>query len=202
MEPRVDVHMLTMNESPAWREACVDSLQGAPIILHTIPGIPGALGQARTAGYLMGTLDLVSFVDPDDLYEPQAFTQLVDALDANPNATLAYTNETLMDSDGKQIGLRELNYDATTHRTDASHVHGLIVMRRSAVQHVLDNTDNTHQRLKSFADWMMTLLVAKQGEVIHLPIVGRHWRQHAKQTHNAIDQVDIRLINKVLNLYM
>jgi len=31
MEPRIDVHLLTLNEPAEWREACIASLDGAPI---------------------------------------------------------------------------------------------------------------------------------------------------------------------------
>ena len=82
MEPRIDVHLLTLNEPAEWREACIASLEDAPIQLHVLPGVPGRIGEARAAGYAQGTLPLVSFVDPDDLYEASAFTQLADALDA------------------------------------------------------------------------------------------------------------------------
>ena len=30
MEPRIDVHLLTLNEPAEWREACIASLDGAP----------------------------------------------------------------------------------------------------------------------------------------------------------------------------
>ena len=80
MEPRIDVHLLTLNEPAEWREACIASLEDAPIQLHVLPGIPGRIGEARAEGYAQGTLPLVSFVDPDDLYEASAFTRLADAL--------------------------------------------------------------------------------------------------------------------------
>ena len=65
MEPRIDVHLLTLNEPAEWRETCIASLEGAPIQLHMLPGIPGRIGEARAAGYAQGNLPLVSFVDPE-----------------------------------------------------------------------------------------------------------------------------------------
>lgn len=178
-QPRIDVHLLTLDEPAAWREACLASLAGALIRLHVLPGIPGRIGEARAAGYARGTLPLVSFVDPDDRYEAGAFAHLADALDACPSAVLAYTDEALIDEQGRPVGVRRLAYSAFQHAHSASHVHGLIVMRRSAVEPVLTRIAD----LDAGAEWLLTRLVARQGSVLHLPLVGRHWRQHPNQHH-------------------
>ncbi|WP_017936963.1 hypothetical protein [Zestomonas thermotolerans] len=177
--PRIDVHILTLDDPTEWREACIASLAGAPIRLHRLPGIRERVGQARAAGFARGTLPLVSFVDPDDRYEAGAFASLADALDAYPSAVLAYTDEALMDEDGRPLGVRRLAYSAFQHAHSASHVHGLIVMRRSAVEPVLTRIAD----LDAGADWWLTRLVARRGGVLHLPLVGRHWRQHPNQRH-------------------
>ena len=192
MEPRIDVHLLTLNEPPEWREGCIASLDGAPIRLHVLPGVPGTIGRARAQGFAQGDLPLVSFVDPDDLYEANAFVQLADALDACPQAVLAYTDEALMDEGGTSMGVRRLAYSRWQHAESASHVHGLIVMRRTAVDAVLaEITDIGH-----YAEWLLTLLVTKRGGCLHLPIVGRHWRQHATQSHRAGDPDAVRRIRQ------
>ena len=195
-QARIDVHLLTLNEPDEWRDACIASLAGAPIRLHVLPGIPGRLGQARAAGYTQGTLPLVSFVDPDDRYEASAFTQLADALDAGPRAVMAYTDETLTDETGRDIAVRRLPYSRQQHVNSASHVHGLIVMRRCAVEAVLQETID----INKFSDWLLTLLVAKGGEVLHLPIIGRHWRQHPGQSHRMGDPEAVRRVRQSLDL--
>jgi hypothetical protein len=197
MEPRIDVHLLTLNEPVDWRDACIASLEGAPIQLHVLPGIPGRIGDARAAGYAQGTLPLVSFVDPDDLYEANAFTQLADALDACPQAVMAYTDEALTDETGRDIAVRRLAYSRWQHANNASHVHGLIVMRRTAVEAVADQLVALERRV----EWLLTLLVAKRGGVLHLPIVGRHWRQHPQQSHRSGDPDTVRRIRQASILW-
>jgi hypothetical protein len=197
MEPRIDVHLLTLNEPAEWRDACIASLEGAPIQLHVLPGIPGRIGDARAAGYAQGTLPLVSFVDPDDLYEANAFTQLADALDACPQAVMAYTDEALTDETGRDIAVRRLAYSRWQHANSASHVHGLIVMRRTAVEAVADQLVALERRV----EWLLTLLVAKRGGVLHLPIVGRHWRQHPQQSHRSGDPDTVRRIRQASILW-
>ncbi|HBP1726835.1 hypothetical protein [Pseudomonas aeruginosa] len=196
-EPRIDVHLLALNEPAEWREACIANLEGAPIQLHVVPGIAGRIGEARAAGFAAGSLPLVSFVDPDDLYEASAFTQLADALNACPRAVMAYTDEALMDETGRDIAVRRLAYSRWQHANSASHVHGLIVMRRTAVEAALAETTD----LNNFADWLLTLLVAKRGGVLHLPIVGRHWRQHPQQSHRTGDPEAVRRIRQAAPLW-
>ena len=191
--PRIDVHLLALDEPPHWRQACLASLDGAPVRLHILPGIPGRIGLARTRGYARGDLPLVCFVDPDDLYEASAFAQLADALDACPQAVLAYTDEALVDEAGTHLAVRRQAYSRWQHAASASHVHGLIVMRRAAVQAVLGQVADLHQ-----AEWLLTLLVARQGACLHLPIVGRHWRQHPRQSHRNGDPEAVRRVRQAL----
>lgn len=194
--PRIDVHILTLDDPTEWREACIASLAGAPIRLHRLPGIRERVGQARAAGFARGTLPLVSFVDPDDRYEAGAFASLADALDAYPSAVLAYTDEALMDEDGRPLGVRRLAYSAFQHAHSASHVHGLIVMRRSAVEPVLTRI----AELDAGADWLLTRLVAQRGGVLHLPLVGRHWRQHPNQHHRRTSTTALRSLRGFASL--
>jgi len=181
MEPRIDVHLLTLHERAEWREDCIASLEGAPIHLHVLPGIAGRLGAVRAAGFAQGALPLVSSVDPDDLYEASAFAQLANALDACPQVVMAYTDEALMDENAQPITVRRLAYSRWQHAHSASHVHGLIVMRRAAVEAVLDHIAEANE----YPDWLLTRLLAQRGSVLHLPIVGRHWRQHPRQGHRC-----------------
>lgn len=196
MEPRIDVHLLTLDEPESWREECLASLTGAPIRLHVLPGLRGRLGQARAAGFARGSLPLVSFVDPDDRYEAGAFERLADALESQPQAMLAYADEALMDGQGRPLGVRRLAYSAFQHAHCPSHVHGLIVMRRSAVDPVLTRIAD----LDAGADWLLTRLVARQGSVLHLPLVGRHWRQHPNQHHRRTSTTALRSLRGFASL--
>jgi hypothetical protein len=186
---RIDAHLLTWDTPPAWRAACLASLQGAPIVLHETPGIRGNMGQARCNGYAFGSLPLVSWVDPDDIYHADAFTRLADALDANPHAAFAYSDENLISESGQLLRRRRLQYNRCEHLNSASHVHGVIVMRRALVERCL----NDIRPLNVLADWAMSLLLAKLGPALHVPVIGRDWRQHAAQGHaGANDPVFFR----------
>jgi len=194
VSPRIDVHMLTFEEPQEWREQCLQSLEGAPITLHVLPGIQGHIGKARGQGFARGELPLVSFVDPDDRYEASAFAQLADALDSCPQALLAYTDEAVMDVQGNAQPQRSHAYSRWQHANNASHVHGLIVMRRDAV--MLEQP--MLSAMQSCQIWMLTQRLAKRGAVLHLPIVGRYWRQHPNQAHRRMRVTDVELCRRLL----
>lgn len=194
VSPRIDVHMLTFEEPQEWREQCLQSLEGAPITLHVLHGIQGHIGKARGQGFARGELPLVSFVDPDDLYEASAFAQLADALDSCPQALLAYTDEAVMDVQGNAQPERPHAYSRWQHANSASHVHGLIVMRRDAV--MLEQP--MLSAMQSCQIWMLTQRLAKRGAVLHLPIVGRYWRQHPNQAHRRMRVTDVELCRRLL----
>ncbi len=188
--PRIDVHMLTFNESKIWRDECLSSLKGAEIELHIVQGIHRRIGEARSIGFSKGTLPFVSWVDPDDIYDASAFGKLADALDSNPDAVMAYTCEALTDINGKNIDVKCEPYDFLKHQSSRSHVHGLIVIRRSALESVVKEILN----VSIYSEWVLTLLVSKTGHVIMLPIIGRWWRQHPGQVHKNRDIEALELI--------
>ncbi len=179
MEPRIDCHMLTQGEPQAWMDECLASLAGAPITLHVVADYPAPMGPARTHAFRLGTLPYVSSVDPDNRYEPAAFTALADALDAQPAAMMAYTDEATLSESGRVLARRHLAYSPWQHAHRPDLVHSLILMRRSAMDVVVDDISD----MDTFYDWMLSLRLAQMGPVIHLPIVGRYWRQHPGQAH-------------------
>lgn len=70
-----------------------------------------------------------------------AVSQLAPAVTPAANAAVLaaqYTDEALTDENGQDIAVRRLAYSRWQHTNSASHVHGLIVMRRSAVETVLE----------------------------------------------------------------
>lgn len=175
----IDAHLLILNEPKKWVEECLLSVATAPINLHILPGVPRNLGLARANGYSIGTAPFVTFIDADDTYNPEAFQVLLDALQSNPEAPMAYTNEVLITSYGKELRTSDLTYNKTKHLTNPGHVHGLMLMRRHLVLPHLAKL----RTIKQFADWQLTLELTREHPPIHVPIIGRYWRQHPNQAH-------------------
>ena len=192
---RIDAYMLTLDEPPEWRQATLESLYGAEINLHVIPTDRGTtIGADMACHFVQAGCPYAVILDPDNLYEPAAFAQLADALDQNTAAGLAYTDETVMDAQAENRTVRNLAYGRYAHAHSPSLVHSLVVYRRSAAMEHLSSIATMHV----YAEWMLTLRLTRSRPVVHIPIIGRHWRQHARQAHLQSGQDEIDAIRREL----
>ena len=148
----LDVHVLKLpGLSIEYEEQRRSSLEvaiasaGFPVKVHEVPGIAGDFGTARSNGYSVGSYPYVSFVDEDDYVTPNAFSCLLGALTASPDAV--FTGEIL---------LREGDFTTRNNR------HSLAVYRREFVDHGLLKHHNFR------ADRVMAGL-ASSGKVIDVP---------------------------------
>lgn len=98
--------------------------------------------------------------------------------------------------------MRRLAYSRWQHTNSASHVHGLD--RDAAIRcESASRKPRTSTTLPIDAD----AALSPRGGVLHLPIVGRHWRQHPQQSHRTGDPDAVPAhsplnswINHVINL--
>lgn len=194
-EIRIDAYMLTIDEPEEWRDAAVLSLANAQINLHMVQTNRSRTIGADMAWYFSNQgCPYAAIVDPDNIYEPSAFALLSDALERNASATLAYTDETAVDKQGVQIAARRLAYSRYAHAHSPSLVHSLVVYRREAIKEHLAFIEPFHV----YAEWMLTLRLARVGPILHLPITGRHWRQHPAQAHLKPCQTELTAIRQEL----
>lgn len=73
MEPRTTVHLLTLNEPAEMARDLHRHLAGRCTDPTARLTAAFRADSEHVRGYAQGTLPLVSFVDPDDLYEASAF---------------------------------------------------------------------------------------------------------------------------------
>lgn len=178
----VDTHVILLptTDQALWK-ACQDSLNAEPVNLHLIDGVDGHIGRGRAEGFKRGTSPYVSCVDPDDLVIPGAFTACLNALEKHPEACGAYTDELVIDAEGRTIrkGLwsgREWN---PLLQIEPQYLHHIFVMRRKFVQQHLDEL----QLWPYLADFILKGLLAAHGPWIHVNGFGYKWRLHRNQAH-------------------
>lgn len=83
----IDVHILTHGETPEQLERCLASLANQPVSVHVLAGgdeFPPTQGRLR--GYAIGDHEFVSYVDPDDWVEPDAYRKLLQAIEGHDAA--------------------------------------------------------------------------------------------------------------------
>jgi hypothetical protein len=191
MDSRIDAYMLITDEPANWVAAAVASISHPGIrlqIVKTSKAIP--VGEDWTRCIVQVGSDLITFVDPDNLYDPEAFMVLADALDAQPRAVLGYTDEVITNEDGGPLGIRRHAYNRVIHHQRADHVHSCVTYRRHAALNVIDALSG----ITRYPDWALSLSLTQTGQVLHLPLLGRQWRQHPGQAHRIADPDEARRI--------
>ncbi len=135
------------------------------------------------AGLREATGELVATLEADDLWHPDKLSLLVGALDADPEAVLAYSYVELIDQDGRRSGNvvgRPVEGDVRAElRSDVVVPCGSSpVFRREA----LVRAGGWDESFRSSPDWELYLRLAPLGgfRVVPRPLVG--YRQHRSNT--------------------
>ena len=132
---------------------------------------------ARNHGVRESSGELLAFLDGDDRWRPEMLQRMVAALDANPGAAMAYCDVAVIDSEGKPL-MTALEGDkrAPTVTDMLDRLWPImpsgVVMRRSA----LEAAGGWPERLTSFEDVYLWLLMREQGEFVRVEEVLAEWR--------------------------
>jgi len=188
---RVDTHVLLMpNTRQDWWQECQDSLKKEQINLHKIEGVKNHIGKGRAKGFRQGSAPYVSSIDPDDIVIPGAFQSCIDALEANPKACGAYTDELLVDTMGRTIkpGIWSGRSWNPLLQLEPNYLHHIYVMRRSCVEPYLDEIERQWPHL---ADFVLKGLICQHGPWIHVNRKGYKWRIHRSNDHKELSVINV-----------
>lgn len=191
MTHEIDCHVLTLPRSrPDWAAELRADLDREPVNQHWMPGVDGDLGGARAAGFAAGDAPYVTSQDPDDRVLPGVYAALRRALEDNPAAPFAWAGEKLVLDDLTDVStpphVWPYGYSPRAHVRHGTHVHGVKLYRRELVAPLLDGIRAAGLACEFYLD----LALAKPWNAdaprpVHVPIVGRLWRQHE---HNGSRQ--------------
>lgn len=126
--------VVTVSESTPkeWVDECLASVAEAsrvasfPVTTIVVPGVPGHIGAAMTAGLAQATADYVCWVDDDDYVLPQAFSCLTGALRAGAPAICSRETELYANGYVEQCHAR---HHLTVYRTAWVRQHDLLPFR-------------------------------------------------------------------------
>lgn len=203
MSHLIDCHILTMPAHNAgWTAELKGDLSQQPVNQHWLPGIEGELGSALAKGYAQGDAPFVSYADPDDRVLYGTYAALLAALQANPRAPFAWTGELLVDENLVVLGapaVASRGYSQRSHRNSPMHVHGVILYRRACIAPLLPRLVGCGW----LSHYLLSLLVARpdvpqdSAELpIHVPLVGRLWRQHGAQASRRTTAIDMQQVRE------
>ena len=132
-----------------------------------------------------GSAPFVTSADPDDRITPGTFAALLQALVDNPAAPFAWAGEQLVGEDLQPWDIRPNvwrgGYEPFLHLTRGTHVHGVKLYRRELVMPVLESMKAAGVCCEFLLDYALAKPYTHPFPStwpIHVPMVGRLWRQH------------------------
>jgi glycosyltransferase involved in cell wall biosynthesis/GT2 family glycosyltransferase len=149
----------------------------------------GQISRATNSALALATGGFVALLDHDDLLPPDALRQVADAIVRRPETQFLYTDRDKIDDSGRHYD-HELRCGwnpamALTH----NYVHQLTVMRRT----LIERAGGFRADLYGSQDldlYLRCLEHVPASAIVHLPILGYHWRAHPGSTATRGDQKD------------
>lgn len=179
----------TRGEFHPWLESCFHSVQlNLPKnAKHIIVNCTSAaeLDQARWES--LNLAEYVCFVDDDDLVYNNSIQHCLDALESNPNAGVAFTNELRIDTEDNILYEQERTIQYEDASENAQCIHHLCMIRTNLVK---PEFKQLGLNLGIGSEWLMKAGTALNHGAIHLPIRGYGWRKHDSQHSQSEEWVN------------
>jgi GT2 family glycosyltransferase len=146
----------------------------------------GHIARATNSALALAEGALVAFLDHDDRLTPSALLRMVQALDGQPSAVLAYSDEDKLDASGRR---REPHFKPRYNPElllAQNYIGHLVVARTAAVRAVGGlrvgyEGSQDHDLLLRLTDDV------RAEQVVHVPHVLYHWREASGSTATATD---------------
>lgn len=192
----IDCHVLTLPRfKTEWVNEVRGDLDAQPVNQYWVSGIDGKLGEARAIGFAKGCAPFVSSADPDDRIMPGTFAALLEALHDNPGAPFAWAGEQMVNERLEAWPVRPNvwpgGYDPLLHVCRGTHVHGVKLYRREWVMPHLASMRTVGQACEFYLDLAIVKPhnnLSPTSWPVHVPMVGRLWRQHETNGHRFFEQ--------------
>ena len=157
---------------------CLEPMGDERIVRLRLERNLGIAGNTNV-GIENATGDWVAFLDYDDILEPDALFCYAHAIARDADAAALFCDEDTFEVDGQYrfpVFKSELNLDLLYSYNCVTH---FLAVKREALEAIGTSPDD----VTGAQDYDLTLrVIAAGGEVVHVPRVLYHWRQHSAST--------------------
>ena len=181
-----------------WELLLIDDGSTDPDLLRTLPDLAqrdrrivlaklekhGGISAASNRGLELARGEWVTFLDHDDVLEPDALFQIVKALQTHPDADLIYSDEDKLGTDGFEAPLFKPDWSPDFFLS-YNYVGHLTAVRRDLVR----NSGGFRSPFDSAQDYDLFLRVTElTSRIHHIPRVLYHWRRSENSSAISVRQ--------------
>lgn len=176
--------LIVVNASGPWPEVDEVLAAHADSRIRVVEAPNRSIAENTNVGIAAASGSYVGFMDHDDVLEPDALWCFARAIVANAQVDVLYSDEDHMSEDGVHGPAFKTfpNYGKLYCHNYVTHL--LMVSRR-----VLDLTERSGPEVTGAQDYDLTLKAFEVArEIVHVPRVLYHWREHEGSTSGGGDQ--------------
>lgn len=149
----------------------------------------GHIARASNTALTLARGRFVALLDHDDLLPTDALLPVVEAMRSNPGARFFYTNRDKVDDQGRHFDPENRGAWNPAAATTHNYLHHLTVICREVVARA------GAFRAEYFGSQDLDLYLRchellAPDEIVHVPVIGYHWRAHPGSTASRGDQKD------------
>ncbi len=171
--------------------------QGNPRIVVVELAENKGISENTLAGIAVASGDYLSFLDHDDLLEPDALAAYVTEIRAHPQVDLLYCDEDSVTHDGTTCFEARFKPDFNLD----------LLLTHNYVCHFLTVSREAYEQVEPYGhdvdgaqDYDLTLKVSEMArDIRHVPRVLYHWRQHAGSTNGGATAVKPYVVASSIN---
>jgi O-antigen biosynthesis protein len=181
-----------------WELVLVDDASTATELLRMLPRVAerdqrvvvinlrkhGGISAASNHGLALARGEWVTFLDHDDVLEPDALFRIVELLQKHPEADLIYSDEDKLGDDGFEAPLFKPDWSPDFFLS-CNYLGHLTAVRR----HVLQKAGGFRSQFDSAQDYDLFFRVIEQtSRIHHIPRVLYHWRRSESSSAISVRQ--------------
>lgn len=133
--------------------------------------------------------EYVALLDHDDLLAPEALLRVVEAMRTRPDAQFLYTDRDKVDDRGRHFDVELRGAWNPAMALTHNYLHQLTVIRRDLVGRV-GGFRPDYFGAQDLDLYLRCHELIQPDQIVHVPVIGYHWRAHAGSTASRGDQKD------------